>query len=142
MAQQAIDDGRCAGFFEASNGSEMDDVHLGFFEGLMQYEVVTDQLHPPDQPVLLGAPELLAVVHQTTLSMQMRRNTNALGEGRFALPAVTPRSDVFIGRSDYAECKPFPGNISELLLYSRAVNDAELIAIEGYLQTKFGCCTE
>lgn len=142
MAQQASDDGRCAGFFEASNGAEIDDVHLGFWEGLMQYEVSSDQLHPPDQPVLLGAPELLAVVHQTTLSMQMRRNANGLGEATFALPAVTPRSDVFIGRTDYASCKTFPGSISELVLYSRAVNDAELIAIEGYLQTKFECCAE
>jgi hypothetical protein len=142
MAQQDSDDGRCAGFFEASNGPEIDDVHLGFWEGLMQYEISSDQLHPLDQPILLNAPELLAVVHQTTLGVQMRRNSNGLGETSFALPAVAERTDVFIGHSDYTLCKAFPGRIAELLVYSRAVDDAELIDIESYMQKKFDCCSE
>jgi hypothetical protein len=142
MAQQDSDDGRCAGFFEASNGPEIDDVHLGFWEGLMQYEVYADQLHPLDQPILLNAPELLAVVHHTTLGVQMRRNSNGLGETSFGLPAVVERTDVFIGHSDYTSCKAFPGSIAELLVYSRAVDDAELIEIESYMQNKFDCCSE
>lgn len=142
VAQQATDDGSCTAFFEASNGAEVDDIHLGTWESALQYEVLTEYLHPAEQKLLLGAPQLLAVVHQTSERTQLRRNSSALGESTFPLPAVTARNEVFIGRSAYSGCKPYNGSIGELLVYSRAVSDPELIEIETYLQAKWGCCQE
>jgi hypothetical protein len=142
VAQQDADDGSCSGFFEASNGSEVDDLHLGFWQGALQYEVFENYLHPTDQGLIVGKPELLAVVHQTTETAQLRRNSNAVDEDKLLLPKTIAREDVYIGHSDYTDCKAYPGSIGELLVYSRAVSDAELIEIESYLQAKWGCCAE
>lgn len=142
VSQQDVDDGTCTAFFEASNGPEIDDVHLGAWQGALQYEIAAEYLHATEQPLLVGTPQLLAVVHQTSESLQLRRDSNALGEDSFALPTTIPRQDVFIGRTDYADCTPYNGSISELLVYSRAVSDAELIEIETYLQKKWACCAD
>jgi hypothetical protein len=142
VAQHAVDDGSCTAFFEASNGAEIDDVHLGAWQSALQYEVDVNYLHPTDQPLLVGTPQLLGVVHQTSESLQLRRNSSALGEASFALPVTIPRQDVFIGRTDYKDCTAYNGSVGELLVYSRAVSDAELIEIESYLQKKWDCCSE
>jgi hypothetical protein len=140
--QQATDPGICTGFFEASNGPELDDVHLGVWESAMLYEVADSYFKAADYPLVLGKPEVLAAVHQTTGALQIRRDSNALGESTFALPVVVPREQVLIGSTAYAECTPLNGNIGELVVYSRAVSDAELIEIETYLQKKWGCCAD
>lgn len=142
MSQQDADNGTCNGLFEASNGKEVDDLHLGAWQGALLYEVASEYFHATDETLLLGTPQLLAVVHQTTQNLQLRRNSNALGEDSFPLPVTTVRQGVFLGRTDYADCTPYNGSISELLVYSRAVSDAELIEIESYLQTKWACCVE
>lgn len=142
VSQEAVDDGSCSAVFEASNGSEIDDVHLGSWQGALQYEVAADYLHATDHELLVGLPQLIAVVHQTSATLQLRRNSNAMGEDNFPLPATTARQDVFIGRTDYADCKAYNGSVSELLVYSRAVSDTELIEIETYLQKKWACCAE
>jgi len=142
VSQQKADDGSCTAFFEASNGSEKDDVHLGAWQGALQYEVAADYLHATEQTLVVGAPQLLAVVHQTSESMQLRRNSNALGEDAFPLPVTTPRQAVFIGHTEYVDCKAYNGSVSELLVYNRAVSDLELIEIETYLQKKWACCAD
>ena len=142
VSQQNADDGSCNAVFEASNGPEIDDVHLGTWQSALQYEVAADYLHATEQTLLLGSPQLLAVVHQTSASVQLRRNSSALGEDSFALPATMARQDVFIGRTNYSDCTAYNGSVSELLVYSRAVSDAELLDIESYLQKKWACCAE
>jgi hypothetical protein len=144
VAQQDadVDDGGCAGFFEASNGSEIDDIHIGVWQGAMQYEVFDQELHPTDYPVLIGAPELLGVVHQPSTAVQFRRNSNSLGEAQVPLPVTIERNQVYLGHTAYANCLALPGRLSEVLLYSRAVSDDELVGIESYLQKKWGCCTD
>jgi hypothetical protein len=142
VAQQDADDGSCSGFFEASNGAEVDDLHLGFWQSALQYEVLDGYLHPTDAALVVGMPQLLAVVHKTTEAVQLRRNSSGVGEANFALPTTVVREDVYIGHTDYSDCKAYPGSVSELLVYSRAVSDAELIDIESYLQAKWACCAE
>ena len=142
VAQQDADDGGCAGFFEASNGPEIDDIHIGVWQGAMQYEIFDHDLHPVDYPVLVGKPELLAAVHQPSTLAQLRRNSNSLGDAQMPLPITKEREQVFLARTAYGECHAMPAHIAEVLLYSRAVTDDELVSIETYLQKKWACCTE
>lgn len=142
IGQQEVDDGTCTGLFEASNGPEIDDVHLGTWESALLYEVYADTMHPTDQPLLLGQPQLLAAIHQPSTAVQLRRNSNGVGEGNLALPVTIPREFVYLGKTEYATCKLYSGSLSEILVYSRGVGDAELVEIESYLQKKWECCEE
>lgn len=142
VGQEQTDSGSCSAIFEASNGSEIDDVHLGFWQNAVLYEVAADYFSASEQALILGEPQLLAAVHQTSGSLQVRRNSNALGEDTFALPATIARQFVYIGRTEYADCDLYTGTLAELLVYDRAVSDPEVIEIETYLQKKWGCCAE
>ncbi len=142
IGQQQADDGTCTGLLEASHGPEIDDVHLGTWENALLYEVYADIVHPADEPLLLGKPQLLAAIHQQNTAVQLRRNSNGLGEGNLPLPATIPRQLVYLGNTEYASCKRYAGSLSEILVYSRGVDDAELVEIESYLQKKWDCCQE
>jgi len=142
MTQQVADDGTCTGFFEASNGPEIDDVHLGTWQSALLYEVAADIVHPTEQPLVLGNSQLLAAVQQATGAVQLRRDSSALGEANVPLPVTIPREQVYLGDTAYEGCASMTGNLYEILVYSRAVSDLELIAIESYLQEKWGCCGE
>lgn len=142
IGQQEADDGTCMSLFEASNGPEVDDVHLGTWENALLYEVYADTLHPTGTPLLLGKPQLLAAIHQMNTGVQLRRNSNGVGEGNVALPVTIPRELVYLGNTEYATCKRYAGSLSEILVYSRGVNDEELVEIEAYLQKKWDCCEE
>jgi hypothetical protein len=142
IALQQDDTDVCDAFFEASNGPEIDDLHVGIWEGSMQYEVGDPFLHATDYQLDFGTPELLSVVQQPSGPVQARRNANGLGEGDFPVPGSMRREQAFIGHSLYRDCGSFKGRIGELLIYSRAVSDEELVDIESYLQTKWGCCVK
>jgi hypothetical protein len=142
VGEQITDDGGCTGMFEASNGPEIDDVHLGTWESALLYEVYSATMQAKDEPLLLGEPQLLAAVHQMNGAVQLRRNSSGLGEANMELPVTIPREQVYLGRTAYANCVPYHGTLSEVLVYSRGVSDAELIQIEAYLQNKWDCCAD
>jgi hypothetical protein len=50
------------------------------------------------------------------------------------------RNQNFLGRTLYLNCPTWPGEIAELMMYSRAVSSDERTSIEGYLTKKWGCC--
>lgn len=132
----------CEGFFEASNGPEVDDIHIGTWRSAIIFEVSELYINDVNFPLLLDEPQILAGLLDKSGSGQVRRNSNGVGEKGLGLPVLTPRTQVFLGRSLYAECKPLHGVIGEVLLYSRSITDPELIQIESYLQKRWGCCTE
>lgn len=132
----------CEGIFEASNGSEVDDLHLGSWKAASLYEVGVNYAHGVDSPIPFDQVGLLAAVHQPNGVVRLRRNSNGLIEGMFELPPLVTRSEVFIGHTLYNGCAPFSGAVAELLLYSRSVSEKELVEIEAYLQKKWGCCSE
>jgi hypothetical protein len=140
VAMQPAQNTTCEGYFEASNGSEKDDVHVGDWRGSLLYEVEENTVNDTNYPLVLDAPQVAAVVHDTAGFAHVRRNSNGVGEGSVALPPLANRQQVFIGHSLYGDCSPFKGVIGELLVYSRGVSDDELVQIESYLQTKWGCC--
>lgn len=129
----------CAAVLELSNGSEIDDISFGQFQSRLLYEVF-DQFHSGDE-LPIGTPQIIAVVHRPDLGVQMRENGRPAGESSFPLPAVIVRQLNFVGRSLYAGCVVFAGRIAEVLVYDRAVSDAELLVIEEYLRGHAGCCT-
>jgi hypothetical protein len=133
---------QCVGFFEASNGSEMDDFHVGVWQNTPLLEVIEDIVHDTNYTALYDAPELIGAMVSPSKTAVMRRNSNGVGEGQVTLPENKPRSEVFIGHTLYQGCAPFQGAIGEIILYSRAVTDPELIQIESYLQKRWGCCNQ
>lgn len=132
----------CDGIFEASNGPEVEDLHLGTWKAAPLYEVGAPYLHAADAPMLIGKAQLLTALHDADTNAQLRRNSTSLGNSQFELPPVVTRNEVFIGHSNYVGCTTWSGAIAELLVYSRAVNAEELVEIETYLQKKWGCCEE
>jgi hypothetical protein len=143
MVMQQESNGVCDGYFEASNGSEVEEFHLGDWNEALQYEVESSYINQLDYPILLEQPQILAVVHQGTGQVQVRRNSHGVGEAEFALPmAEVTRQQVFIGRTLYDGCQSLSGAVGEIMLYSRAINDQELLDIEAYLKEKWSCCEQ
>lgn len=128
----------CSAIVEASNGTEIDDISFGQNLNLQTYEVFDQYIEgdeiPPDTP------QLLAVIHNPSHAVELRRNGTLSAEGMFEVPAVILREQGFLGRSLYVECLPFAGRIAELLIYSRAVTDMELLKIEAYMRMRSNCC--
>jgi hypothetical protein len=125
--------------FEASNGSEVDDVHLGKFDGGLLFEVATEFANPG--PIDGDAVQLLVATLTPTLDVVERRNGMPLGTSKFgSLPSPVRRNEVFVGRSLYREVTTFPGVIHELLVYARALSDAELLTLEQGLAQRWRCC--
>jgi hypothetical protein len=141
IAQRDVDASACMAFFEASNGQEIDDVHLGTSHGALLYEVADSWVNPTDHPLVVGAPQLAAAVHRPNQAVALRRNRNTVLDTTLALPKTIPR-EAFIGYTQYNGCKTLTGSVGEILVYSRGVSDTELIAIESYLQEKWDCCGE
>ncbi|HEY3668346.1 MAG TPA: hypothetical protein VGL19_20225 [Polyangiaceae bacterium] len=132
VSKATVTDGSCASTVELSNGSEVDDIELGYWKQGWQYEVFDhDFAGGMVDPKL---PELYSVLHRATEEVVMRLNGNQANTASFPLPVTKVRQDNFIGHSLYAECKYYQGQISEVVLYNRIVTDKELLTIEGYLQ--------
>jgi hypothetical protein len=141
VLQQETSDA-CNPYFEASNGSEIDDLHFGNWNNAYIYEVVGSYLNDTNYPLQLAQAQIGVAIQEAGGLVHLRRNSNGVGEASFLSPSVITREQVFIGRSLYASCVPFKGAIGELLLYSRALDDQEVVDVESYLQDKWGCCTE
>src|SRR5262249_33162815 len=139
VAMQQTKNDTCSGYFEASNGPEIDDIHFGDWENALLYEVQENWVNDRNYPLLLGTPEVTALIQEANMATHVRRNSNGVGEGQVNLAPTATREQVFIGKSLYADCTPYNGIISEMIVYSRAVTDPELVQIETYLQNKWGC---
>jgi len=74
-------------------------------------------------------------------SVEIRGNGPMGISTAFPLPAQIVRNQVYVGKTLYANCGVFPGELAELLVYSRVVTPSEDTAIESYLQSKYACCT-
>jgi len=129
----------CNAFLELSNGAEIDDVSFGEFNQELYYEVFNG--FAGGGALSTDTPVMLAAVHHTNLTLEMRRNGQLVGEGTQDLPITVLREQNFVGRSLYADCVVFPGQIGEVLIYARAVSDAELLTIEAYLRSRWACCS-
>jgi hypothetical protein len=129
----------CWAVLEFSNGREVDDIFLGQYAQSVHYEVLDVWMTQGEYPA--GENLVLAVIHRPNQVVETRTNGSIAGENSFALPALVSRGQNFLGRSLYENCGVLEGTISEVLVYDRAVTSVELLAIEAYLATRFGCCS-
>jgi hypothetical protein len=130
----------CWPVFELSNGKEIDDIFFGRYMNMVHYEVLDGYFSEGAYPV--GEDLVLAVVHEKDQLVETRTNGNFAGDHMVPLPIEIDRTQNFLGRSQYDQCGVFEGTISEVLIYNRAVSSAELLAIEDYLATRWGCCRD
>lgn len=128
----------CPSLLHLSNEPEQDDVEVGRFHGSVHYEVADDDVWGPENAFVLDQRVLLGVVHAPDKAPELRLNGMFMATGDFtALPALSTRSNNFIGRSLYNGCELFHGKIGEIIVYSRALASAEREAVQLYLQSKW-----
>jgi hypothetical protein len=128
----------CVDIIHLSNGPEFDDIALGRHNAREVYEVLEGVLTGAD--FSLGRAHVLSVVHDTDLSVSMRIDGGGRTGGTFDLPRTAMRTSNVIGRSLYADCGSVHGGVTEVLLYRRALDDAERVRVETQLQNRWACC--
>ncbi len=80
-------------------------------------------------------PTLIEVVKSLNTNLTLYMNGAAMNSSTVAAAtAPSPRNTVYIGRS----MLPCKGDIAEVLIYARALSDAERHAVETYLMAKYG----
>ena len=125
----------CASMLEFSNGSEIDDIALAMWQNKWTYEVAVQLIHTGSvDPQRFS---LYAINHPMTGSAVLRMDGSAIDTLDMTLP-VLPSSGIreynFVGHTLYGGgCEYFQGQISEIILYSRALRGEELNQIETYL---------
>jgi len=127
---------QCSAVVQLSNGSEVDDVTVGQYNGQVLYEIADDYFSGEAFPT--GSAQLFAIVHGTDGAFVVRRNGRPSSEGMASLPAEIERKQNFVGDDLYQGCGTFPGLIAEVLIYARAVATDELFTIERYLRDRSG----
>ena len=129
----------CASVFEASNGSEIDDIAFGMWQNKWTYEVFDPYIQSGDVDLL--GPSLYAVNHRpanatANANADLRINRGLLQTKEMPLPLLPDskqRESNFIGHTLYKDCNFFEGQISEIIVYQRVVTANEVKAIESYL---------
>ncbi|HEY4106748.1 MAG TPA: hypothetical protein VGM44_22765 [Polyangiaceae bacterium] len=134
-------DGSCASMLEMSNGSEVQDISLGLYQAAWQYEVEDDDAAGGVIDPMNPRPALIAAIQSASGDVELRQNSNLIDQEQFTAAEVVLRQDNFIGQTLYASCGYFRGQISEILVYDRAVTDKEVLAIEGYLEDRWQIST-
>jgi len=137
MAVQQEKVGGCSSFFEASNGPLLDAIGLGQVNGALTYQVGDTTLSEASAGLLVGTPQLVAVVHEPGRSARLRIDGEPAGEAVLDVPVRRAREQAFLGRSLDAACTGFAGRMSEVMLYHRAVNDEELLQIERFIRVRW-----
>jgi hypothetical protein len=128
----------CTATIELSNGSEIDDISFGQYQDAFLYEVY-DQSVSGDA-FAYDAAAITSVVHRADGTVSLFRNGSPAGASSFALPAALTRSRNYVGRTLYTGCTAFGGAVAELLVYARALDDAELATVESDLSARWTCC--
>jgi len=125
----------CSSMLEFSNGSEIEDVSFGTWQGLWQYEVGDPYIQTGT--VDFSAPSLYVINHRAVGSADVRVNTSLLATKPVAVPVVPAsavRQNNFVGHTLYGGCNYFQGQISEIIVYARPVTNKELTEVESYLR--------
>jgi hypothetical protein len=122
----------CAAVFESSNGSEDNDISLGSYMQMVNWEVLdtADENASFDQgvPVIVsGSADTDGTGYVVTNGVVASTLTN------FDVPAKLQRLQTFIGKTLYANCQTYPGRIGEVIVYNRALSLEETLAVQKYL---------
>jgi len=129
--------GDCASLIELSNGSEDNDISVGYYKDAWQFEVLDgDATGGKVDP---SAPAMLAALQDST-SARLQLNGVEVSKADMPLPVQTVRQQNFIGQTLYGSCGYFTGQVSEIILYDRRLTTVELATVEAYLQDHWSCC--
>jgi hypothetical protein len=128
----------CPSFVHFSNGGEINDLSLHIETGNTFVYEVADQatqsivdVAPAHRPLMLGA------VQRPNQEVRLFSGGAASGQSTEMLPAQVHRAMNHIGRSSYFDCGLLDGHIAEIILYRRALDNGERVAIEEYLRAKW-----
>ena len=81
---------------------------------------------------------LVSVVHEANESVALYDHGEAAAVGKADLPSLVLRDHNQIGGSVVASGTPWAGDLAELLVWTRALSDAERLAVEVHLADKYG----
>jgi fibronectin type 3 domain-containing protein len=133
------------------NGASNDNISVGRAGGSSGLQYVTFNGEAAtwlDAPVGIqtGAAELYEIVQQggaagSQSQGRIYKNGSEEGASSFFVPNVVTRSDNYIGWSVWGD-ELFAGEISEVIVYNRALTEAERLQVEVYLEEKYGISTE
>jgi hypothetical protein len=147
---RAVSDPLGSAMVELSNGQEIEDVTFLRYQGGFSYEVANTVEHEDVPTFLVNQPRLVDVVHTTERRASLFMNGNErptrmesipTGLVDFELPVVVEkRQQNTIGRTLYQSTTTWPGEIAEILLYSRALSPTEQQNVRRYLSEKWKCC--
>lgn len=80
----------------------------------------------------------MAVVMSPQGKATLYRGRTAMGTGQTSVPSNVLRKPNYVGKSNYGETDPpFRGDLAEVILYGRALPEAEHAYVEAYLQAKY-----
>lgn len=128
----------CAPLLHLSNGPEVNDVSLQRDNNnalLYEVDALTTVGVQGDYPA--GETRLISLVHRVDEHVRFSVDGAGLVQGQMALPGNVARKQNFVGKSLYSSCTQHVGPIFEILLYRRALGDAERQQVEDYLRSKW-----
>lgn len=137
----------CPSLLHVSNRVNLDtenEIEIGRHVGALYYEVGPEPLSGPNNGFLAGVLQIASITHapsDTTVSLYL--GGALVARGAVPLPAPVQRTANYIGNNHWERvqdgfCNPFLGRMGEMLLYTRAMSDAERAVIEAYLAAKWG----
>ena len=125
------------GLLDLSNGPEVDDLYIGRQDGTVHYEVADGTVRSTSDVFSVGERHLIGVQHREDGIVEIRLNGEFVGGGSLPLPATAARYDNFMGRSLYAANHALHARVGEIILYARALDNAERVRVERYLADKW-----
>jgi hypothetical protein len=143
-----VADGSCQPLVQLSNGVangiEHDDISIqDDGAGVFFLEVLDSYLPSQTAALGIGTRMVLGVRIDPTapVSAELYRDNSTLtGVIGNYIPALTPRTQNYLGSGLYAGCTTFHGVMFEVLLYAHALAPVEVNQVDAYLQQKWECC--
>ena len=134
----------CAGILSFSNGPDVDDIEFGrHHTNLLYYEVVGQFVEGATNAFEANRRLLVSIIQSAAGATQLRINGVLNASKTINLPANVTRAQNYLGRDVYTECpQSYKGQLGEVLLFSRAVTDAERLRIQSYLGAKWSVAVQ
>lgn len=136
VVQANDDETSCRGIFETSNGSELDDLHIGRHDGELLYEVFATSVSAGAFPA--GVVRRVSVVHDARGVVELSQSGAQTAVENVELPVVVERRFAYVGHTLYDGCPTWDGDIGELVVYDRALSPDEYDAVEASLDDRWG----
>lgn len=85
---------------------------------------------------------IYGLTHETSGVATLFKNGVSQVSSLFALPPTTERTLNYIARSNWSADGYYSGEIAEVIIYNRALNNAERTEVETYLRNRYGIASQ